>query len=215
MLFLAVSLGFFVENIREHHVENERAEVLAQSLLEDLKRDTSFLHAAITFSDKKLIALDSILDMMHNPISQLNDTAFYRNMTPVMISIPFISTDGTYSQMKASGSLRYFKQYLVNEMNAYSVQLKRTGYREDVEDKGIWLLADMNFNILNLEVIADIRFNHPITHNLYLRFADKLMIDKFINLALLNKSFRLRSRTEYIEQLKIADKLMENLQKEF
>jgi hypothetical protein len=34
MLFLAISLGFFVENQREAYVENKSAEVLAQSMLE-------------------------------------------------------------------------------------------------------------------------------------------------------------------------------------
>src|SRR5690348_14603822 len=37
MLFLAVSGGFFVENLREENVEHHRAQVLATSLYKDLQ----------------------------------------------------------------------------------------------------------------------------------------------------------------------------------
>ena len=37
MLFLAVTLGFFVENQREHMAEHQREKQFMQSMLEDLK----------------------------------------------------------------------------------------------------------------------------------------------------------------------------------
>ena len=131
-----------------------------------------------------------------------------------MTSIPFISTDGTYAQMKTSDSLRYFKQSLVNQMNAYAVQLKKTEYRDTNEDKGIWIIGTFNFDIINLEVMTDLRFNKPITHDLYIKIADKAMIDKFVNLVMINKLFCARVLQEYDAQLKIADKLIGALQKE-
>jgi len=39
MLFLAVTLGFFVENQREHVVERERATQYAKALVRDLEKD--------------------------------------------------------------------------------------------------------------------------------------------------------------------------------
>ena len=47
MLFLAVTLGFFVENWRDHYVENKRERQFMSTLVEDLKSDTSQLTAAI------------------------------------------------------------------------------------------------------------------------------------------------------------------------
>ena len=41
MLFLAVTLGFFVENQREHFVENKREVEYVSSMIEDLKEDTA------------------------------------------------------------------------------------------------------------------------------------------------------------------------------
>ncbi len=41
MLFLAVTLGFFVENQREHYVEGIREKKYIQSLVADLMSDTA------------------------------------------------------------------------------------------------------------------------------------------------------------------------------
>ncbi|HYM93543.1 MAG TPA: hypothetical protein VET23_05340 [Chitinophagaceae bacterium] len=215
MIFLAVTLGFIAENIREHISEHSSAKILAQSMLEDLKKDTSSLNVNIAFSHKKLNSLDTVIAMLHLRRDKWNDTSFYKNITPVMISYPFASTDGTYSQMKTSGTLRYFKQSLVNLMNAYAVQLKKTEYRDEVEDKGTWIVAPYNFDIMNLEVINDIRFNKPIVHEMYLKVSDKTMVDKYVNLVTMIKSFRTRTLMEYEEQLKIANKLINALQKEY
>ena len=215
MLFLAVFCGFLAENFREHSVEKERAKVLAQSLLEDLKKDTIVLRSGIILSDNKINAADDILTMMHNSRKQIKDTAFYKDMVAIISSSPFIPTDGTYTQMKTSGALRYFDQSLVNLMNAYDVQLKKSKFRDEVEDRGIWVLADLNFNILNLEVVSDIRFGKPITHKMYIRITDDATSDKFINLVVMNKIFRTRTLQEYRVQLKIAETLMEELKKEY
>ncbi len=215
MIFLAVTMGFIAENIREHYTENKNAKILAQSLLEDIKSDTASLHSLIAFSNKKMSAADSILAILHTPRSTWNDTSFYTNMLPMLTSLPFMSTDGTYSQMKASGTLRYFDQSIVNIINSYDVQLRKTEYRDEVEDKGTWILANMNFNIMNQEVITDMRFNKSVTHDMYIRIDNKDTTDKFINLIAMNMSFRFRSSIEYQAQLKIADKLIEALKKEY
>lgn len=215
MIFLAVTMGFIAENIREHITEQKNAKILAQSLLDDIKQDTLSLHSLIDFSQKKLSAADSILSIVHTSRTIWNAKSFYTYITPMVTSIPFKSTDGTYSQMKTSGTLRYFKQSLVNIINAYAVQLKKTEYRDEVEDKGTWLLGNLLFDFINLEVITDMRLNKPVTHNMFIRINDEASTDKFINLIALNKGFRYRSFQEYKVQLKFADQLIESLKKEF
>jgi deoxyadenosine/deoxycytidine kinase len=49
MLFLAVTLGFFVENQREHYVENQREKKYIQSFYEDLTADEYDLQSNINF----------------------------------------------------------------------------------------------------------------------------------------------------------------------
>ena len=100
-------------------------------------------------------------------------------------------------------------------MNAYDVQLKKTGHRDDVEDEGLWVLAPYSLDLLNIEVIFDIRFNKPISHDIYIKIKDKHTTDKLINLVMMIKSFRIRTLQEYEAQLNIADKLIEALKKEY
>jgi hypothetical protein len=117
--------------------------------------------------------------------------------------------------MKTSGTLRYFNQSLVNIINAYAVQLKKTEYRDEVVDKGEWILGTLNFDIMNLEALSDIRFNKPAIHEMFIKIDNKDITDKFINIIAMNKGFCFRSSQEYQEQLKIAEKLIEALQKEY
>jgi hypothetical protein len=214
MIFLAVTMGFIAENIREHITEHKNANILAESLLDDIKSDTTSLHSLIDFSINKINAADSLITIMHKPQNTWNAVSFYTNMVPMLTSVPFKSTDGTYTQMKTSGTLRYFRQSLVNIINAYDVQLKKTVYRDEVSDKGIWIQASLNLDIMNVEVVADIRFKKPITHDMYIR-TDKLTTDKFINMIMMNKGFCSRSLQEYQKQLEIASKLIEALKKEY
>jgi hypothetical protein len=215
MIFLAVTMGFIAENIREHITEHKNARVLAQSLFEDIKKDTTSLHFIISFSNKKINAADSLLALLHTVRNTWNATSFYTNMVLMVTAFPFKSTDGTLTQMKTSGTLRYFNQSLVNIINAYDVQLRKTVYRDEVEDRGIWLLADLDFNIINLEAISDFRFNKSSVHDMYIKINNKDTTDKLINFISLGKGFRIRSLQEYENQLKIADKLIEALKKEY
>jgi hypothetical protein len=215
MIFLAVCLGFIAENIRERISEHRNAGILAQSMLEDLKKDTASLHEGILISDMKLKSIDILISIMHTPHAEWNDTIFYNNISPLFALAPFNTTDGTYDQMKTSGTLRYFNQSHVNLMNAYAVQFKKTALRDEADAKGTWLLAPYIFDNINLEVMYDIRFKKAITHEMYIKFTDKAVVDKFINMVVMIKAFRTRTLMEYNEQLKIADKLIEALKKEY
>src|SRR6188474_3418072 len=76
MLFLAVTLGFFVENQREHYIEHKRAKQYAFLLIQDLSKDTSLLNERINtriFYDSKK---DSLLYYMDN-IENKNGRYFY------------------------------------------------------------------------------------------------------------------------------------------
>jgi len=41
MLFFAITLGFFAENIREIYIESHREKEYMQTMVQDLKEDTS------------------------------------------------------------------------------------------------------------------------------------------------------------------------------
>src|SRR5215467_13851727 len=78
MIFLAVTMGFFAENIREHIADSEKGEQYAQSLYDDLKVDTMVINR--TYKEKQWIVakFDSAQTILHtNAIAQNNEFLYY------------------------------------------------------------------------------------------------------------------------------------------
>ena len=65
MVFLGITAGFFVENIRENYVESKKAEEYAGSLYEDLTADTAYLHHAINSSLLTIQRIDTLLSLLN------------------------------------------------------------------------------------------------------------------------------------------------------
>ena len=108
MLFLAVSLGFLVENQREHYVEHKRAKVYARLLVDDLSADIAELNKAAKVLNKIIIAGDSLALLLNTAeIRKIpgGKLYYYEYWSGWRWSI--ISRDATLQQLKNSGALRY------------------------------------------------------------------------------------------------------------
>src|SRR4249919_2423974 len=57
MLFIAVSAGFFMENLREHFADQRRAKEYILSFYEDLKTDTAKISTLINYDQQKIEGL--------------------------------------------------------------------------------------------------------------------------------------------------------------
>lgn len=215
MLFLAISLGFFVENQREAYVENKSAKVLAQSMLEDLEQDRKALQEGIRFMEEKDQKMDEFLRMLHTPGVDWDTVAFYKSMTMVFSTFPFSPTDGTYSQMKSSGTLRYFDQRLVNKMNAYDNQLKKIVFRDELVEKGEWELVPVAATLINFEVTGELRFNKPITKETYIKIRNQDTLDLFINKVAVVRTMTGRSLQEYKAQLLLGEDLIKEIKEKY
>jgi hypothetical protein len=60
MIFLAVTMGFFAESLREHINDNQKREQYIQSLVEDLETDTARMEDIILFDEGKINAIKSM-----------------------------------------------------------------------------------------------------------------------------------------------------------
>ena len=119
MLFLAVTLGFLVENQREHFIEKQRARQYATSLIEDLKVDAGELDTSIFYTKYYALSADTLLLELDKSGTLQNDTILQR-LTNRLIRYSFYDpTLGTYNQIKNSGSLRYFNIEVVKKLNKY------------------------------------------------------------------------------------------------
>jgi len=64
MIFLAVTMGFFAENIRENYVEHKSAREYASLLIEDLATDTVELNRAAHVQNLIITAGDSLGNLL-------------------------------------------------------------------------------------------------------------------------------------------------------
>lgn len=101
MLFTAVTLGFFAENVREVYVEKERAHEYVTRLEEDIKSNVYFIDSLLAFNYGIEYQMDSVLVELTSNKSSF-DLAFFYNH--VYGSFPrFLSKNDTYEQMKSAG----------------------------------------------------------------------------------------------------------------
>jgi hypothetical protein len=217
MIFLAVLMGFIAENIREGISEHKRAAEFARSYYEDIKKDTAALHTAMRFSKQKLAGLDHALIVLHHLTGKpKEDTVLYTQLALSASVVPFDPTEGTYEQIKSSGSLRYFDQKLVSLMNSYDVQVKRTLKREDNDLKFI-LDQYLPYIIKNFnsEIPFDYRFLHHISHELYVIDRSKNNMRQMINYVIDLKIERLLAEKEYKRQVQVSDEVLSELKKEY
>jgi hypothetical protein len=121
MLFLAITLGFLVENLREHYIENKRAKVLAVSLIEDLKSDITEIDSSISNLNSVIGKSDTVTNELAKPQSRRRDSILQTGAVTMQRFSFFDPQMGTYEQIKNSGSLRYFKQDISKKMTDYEV----------------------------------------------------------------------------------------------
>src|SRR5262245_28353522 len=139
MLFLAVTLGFFVENQREHYVEKQRTKEYALQLIDGLMRDTSTLNGNLKFNKKKSESFDSLRFFFSKPdIEKEKWAGIYRHIEIIEQRRRYNSTTVTFDQIINSGALRYFKdRNLVKKILSYKNWIDLLGIQEEIELKYI------------------------------------------------------------------------------
>jgi hypothetical protein len=191
MIFLAVALGFMAENLREHISEKERSEVFAQSLSADFRKDTASLHQLITYTNEKINKIDSLDFYLHVPRNQTNNYSLYNIIIYTISTFQLDNINGTYEQIKNSGSLRFFHQSLVDSLNGYDATSLKLKLMEDWESKYLYeKFTDQIQDKFNFLVMDDIRTREKVNHEMYLRNLDEKSISILINQAIVIKNLR-------------------------
>lgn len=158
MIFLAVTLGFFAENLREHYLENKKAKEYAYSLYDDLKVDTASIQR--TYDEKKWILskFDSVqIILTSNDISKNNEFIYYVERYIVFNDV-FTTQDVTYQQLRSSGNFRYIKNIALyknigNYYNLYSRYQSYDGQFGPIDKNE---LSEMESKIFNAKDLASL-----------------------------------------------------------
>lgn len=138
MIFLAVTMGFLAENIRENLSDTEKGKYYIESLLKNLRDDTSNIRIAINYNLDQVKGIDTLRNISKNNLSDLKvqDSLFYYTTSYLFYANYFKSNDITLVQLRNAGGYRLIKDNKVlDSIAVYETNLNFMQYQfKFVED---------------------------------------------------------------------------------
>ena len=126
MLFLAVSLGFFAENIREHQVEKEREIKFLQNIHQDLQKDIKEIDTTISYMDQRQLMADTLFSKVKDKSIEKDLPEFYYFVKNLSFRHLFENSDNGFTQLKSSGGLRLIENNeIIEKIQDYTTSLAR------------------------------------------------------------------------------------------
>jgi hypothetical protein len=134
MIFLAVSLGFLAENLREDYVEHSREKEFMKSMVEDLQMDTVQFTRIKMYRIDKLRLIDSLIIFYRDHTGGPVPASVYALDLKLFGHAGFFQNSGTLDQLKNSGGFRLIRhRNIVDLIGAYDQQIKRISLRDIYE----------------------------------------------------------------------------------
>ncbi len=136
MIFLAVSMGFIAENIREYLSEREREHVYMQNMTADLQSDTVMYSNSRKNLSEGLNMFDSLISILSSNEAETksNKAYFYARLITTKFD-KLVFKEATYDQMKSSGDLRLIHHKKVaNSVADYYNTIKIINSQNNITD---------------------------------------------------------------------------------
>jgi hypothetical protein len=106
MLFTAVTLGFFAENLREHQIEKNREIQFLQNIHFDLEQDLREIKIISAFNKEKQLMNDSLVMAYQTKGYETDLPRFYYLVKNAIIRKFFDHSASGFTQLKNAGGLR-------------------------------------------------------------------------------------------------------------
>jgi len=190
MLFMAVLLGAFAENLREKYIENNKEHEYLISLMEDISQDTSRLNYCINARIEKSNEASKLIEILSNDkIENTKDVYFYSRLMTKVES--FEGVDGTFNQLSFSGGFTVIRnREIIKEINEYLFLRKSVYSLNKTEEDILIQFRIATSKILNSYIFSkmlDVEKNKnykyfikPLERNEKLISYDKSDINNFI-----------------------------------
>ena len=236
MIFLAVTMGFFAENLREHITEATREKEFAQELYIELKDDSTVVANKIALRLQK----EKDLDYLYAYFKDSSLTRLSKEFYPAFIrgfylinSFTFEPKDGILGQLRNSGAILSFRNTELQKMlGNISVSINNIRYRNEQEYQYFanplkpFTLEHLDFNWYNNLRKLDADTSAVNVLNRYLK-SDKLYEAKILhvetvdrpeaaNIAAFNRQMSTSTRTLQINNyINLNHEILELLRKNY
>jgi hypothetical protein len=190
MIFLAVTMGFFAESIRERITDSGKEKEYIISMIEDAEKDTSNIQQAILLNKIRVLHLDSLSTLCISYDAAKNEDAeMYRHYRFGLIHPTFISpTERTIQQLKNAGGMRLIrKKSAVDSIIQYDDIAKKLAdqqaYYELYQNKSL----DIGGKVFNFQRFgfgagtSGLRNFSDKDPSVKLRMNDKMLLSEFGN----------------------------------
>ena len=167
MLFIAITLGFFVENYREVLVDRQKEKEIIASFINDLETDIKELDIVIQRRETREVRIDSIIYILNNGLQDDygKDLYYYARYLPR--PAVFWANNTTNEELKYSGNFILIKnQKIIDSLLEYNDNFIFIDFIKEREEYLVRRLFDqinvmfdpMVFDEMN---VYDIEFVYP------------------------------------------------------
>ena len=135
MLFAAVTLGFFAENVREHYVERHRERDYLAKIAQDLRTDIQAMDKSVPVEQARLAAGTRAMELYDSRTYTEQSGEFYYHSRIFMIRSAFVHTNSGFLQVLHSGGMRLISDpKLLEGIQNYEVAVERYRGTQDLND---------------------------------------------------------------------------------
>jgi hypothetical protein len=135
LLFTAVTLGFFAENLREKFSERNKEKQYLTQLLQDLQQDTAKINFCVNFKVIKEQQADSLIELITRPDRDKFSRLIYYYSRIIVVREPFYGTEGTFNQLQNDGGFRLItNRGLIHELNQYEAARQKIYQIQEMQD---------------------------------------------------------------------------------
>ena len=113
MIFLAVTMGFLAESLREHFVEKKHGREYMVSLVRDLGKDITDSKAVLSDLKNKIANADSLTGLFKNADYKNSSGDMYYFGRRLWFRSLWRSNDGTIQQLNYAGGLRLIENKII------------------------------------------------------------------------------------------------------
>jgi hypothetical protein len=155
MLFLAVTLGFFVNNLQENLSERQREKQYITSLITDLRIDTAEMRMIHSSIANRIAGIDSLMHILENKDQKNYVNKLYYYSFKYLNSTEFHTvSDRTISQLKSAGGLRLIqKKGESDNIVQYYSSSENVGFNRDYCLKEFYRILDSEKEIFDLRLL--------------------------------------------------------------
>lgn len=145
MIFLAVTMGFIAENIREHLSDNSKQDEYITGMIKNLGVDTIRLKEVLKETNIQLNGFDSLINVSKTKLAEIpvQDSLYLMTSRYIFYANDFKNDDITLTQLRNAGGYRVIKDNnVLDSIAEYESRIK------DIDD-------EFNGAVRSLEKVRD------------------------------------------------------------